>query len=102
MRALFPRDGTNILTNNKRVSSMTTEEKIFNIAFEADGIQYTGWVNPSDKFNKDGFPASFHVVLNDVSFGYVTHNNGEWTTDEDRPEGLIEKVGKAIERNYAV
>ena len=81
---------------------MTAEEKIFNIAFEADGIKYTGWVNPSDKLNDDGFPASFHVVLNETSFGYVSHNNGEWTVNEDRPAALIEKVGKAIERKYAV
>ena len=80
---------------------MTAEEKIFNIAFEADGVKYSGWVNPSEKQNKDGFPASFHVVLNDASFGHVSHNNGALTVDEDRPEGLIEKVGKAIERKYA-
>ncbi|OQP46278.1 hypothetical protein A4H97_31455 [Niastella yeongjuensis] len=81
---------------------MTEEDKIFNISFEADGTKYTGWVNPSDKFNDDGFPVSFHVVLNDASFGHVSHNNGEWTVNEDRPEGLIEKVGKAIEKKYAV
>jgi hypothetical protein len=81
---------------------MTAEEKIFNIAFEVDGVKYTGWVNPSDKANKDGLPASFHVVLNETSFGYVSHNSGEWTVDEDRPAGLVEKVGKAIEKKYAV
>ena len=81
---------------------MTAEDKIFNIEFDADGTKYTGWVNPSDKLNDDGFPASFHVVLNDTSFGYVSHNNGEWTVNEDRPAGLTEKVGKAIEKKYAV
>ena len=81
---------------------MTAEDKIFNIAFEVDGTKYTGWVNPSDKLNDDGMPVSFHVVLNDTSFGYVSHNNGEWTVNEDRPTGLIEKVGKAIEKKYAV
>ena len=81
---------------------MTAEDKIFNIAFEEDGRKYTGWVNPSDKLNDGGLPASFHVVLNDISFGYVSHNNGKWTVNEDRPAGLIEKVGKAIEKQYAV
>jgi len=81
---------------------MTTEDKIFNIAFEAADQKYTGWVNPSDKLNEDGLPASFHVVLNDVSFGYVSNNNGAWTVDEDRPATLIEHVGKAIEEKYAV
>jgi hypothetical protein len=81
---------------------MTTENKIFNIAFEADGIKYTGWANPSDKLNDDGMPASFHVVLNEISFGYVSHNNGEWTVNEDRPAKLTEQVGKAIAMKYAV
>jgi hypothetical protein len=81
---------------------MASEEKIFDIAFEWEGTKYKGWVNPSDKVNDAGMPASFHVVLNDTSFGYVSHNNGEWTVNEDRPEGLIHKVGKEIERHYAV
>ncbi|AEV99461.1 hypothetical protein A4D02_26845 [Niastella koreensis] len=81
---------------------MTAEDKIFNIAFESDGVKYTGWANPSDKLNEAGLPASFHVILNDVSFGYVSHNSGEWTVNEDRPEGLVEKVGRAIEKKYAL
>jgi hypothetical protein len=81
---------------------MSAEDKIFNISFEADGTKYTGWVNPSDKLNNDGLPVSFHVVLNDASFGHVSYSNNEWTVNEDRPEGLIEQVGKAIEKKYAV
>jgi hypothetical protein len=81
---------------------MSSENKIFDISFEADGTKYTGWVNPSDKLADSGMPVSFHVVLNDVSFGHVSHNTGEWTVDEDRPEGLTKQVGKAIERHYAV
>jgi len=81
---------------------MAAEENMFDIAFEVDGTSYKGWVNPSDKLNDSGFPASFHVVLNDTSFGYVTYNNDEWSVNEDRPEGLIKQVGKAIEKHYAV
>lgn len=81
---------------------MASEEKIFDISFEHEGTNYKGWVNPSDKLNDKGVPASYHVVLNDNSFGYVSHNNSEWTVDQDRPEGLAEKVGKEIEKHYAV
>lgn len=81
---------------------MASEEKMFDISFEADGTKYTGWVNPSDKLTDSGMPASFHVVLNDASFGHVSYNNNEWTVNEDRPEGLIKQVGKAIEKHYAV
>jgi competence protein ComGC len=81
---------------------MPSEKNIFDIAFEHDGTTYKGWVNPSDKVNDSGMPASFHVVLNDISFGYLSHNNDEWTVNEDRPEGLIKQVGKQIEKHYAV
>ncbi|WP_205513292.1 hypothetical protein [Longitalea arenae] len=81
---------------------MASEEKMFDISFEADGIKYTGWVNPSDKLNDAGIPASFHVVLNETSFGYLSYNNNEWSVNEDRPEALTKQVGKAIEKHYAV
>lgn len=77
---------------------MASEEKIFDISFEHNGQTYKGWANPSDKVNDKGQPVSFHVVLNDISFGHVSNNNGEWTVNEDRPEGLAEKVGKEIEK----
>lgn len=81
---------------------MPSEKNIFDIAFELDGTAYKGWVNPSDKVNDSGMPASFHVVLNEISFGYLSYNNDEWTVNEDRPEGLIKQVGKQIEKHYAV
>lgn len=81
---------------------MPSEKNIFDIAFEVDGIKYTGWVNPSDKLTDSGMPASFHVVLNETSFGYLSYNNDEWTVNEDRPEELTKRVGKEIERHYAV
>lgn len=77
---------------------MASEEKIFDISFDHEGMTYKGWVNPSDKLNDNGMPVSFHVVLNESSFGYVSHNNSEWTVDQDRPEELIQKVGKEIEK----
>jgi hypothetical protein len=81
---------------------MPSENNIFDIAFEMDGTKYTGWVNPSDKVNDSGMPTSFHVVLNETSFGYLSYNNNEWTVNEDRPEELKKRVGKEIEKHYAV
>ena len=76
------------------------EEKIFDIEVETDGTIYTGWVNPSDKRNSDGFPVSFHVVLNQTSLGHLSLNNGVWSADEQRPAALVEAVGEQIARHY--
>ncbi len=45
------------------------EDNIFDISFDSNGKKYAGWVNPSDKLSEDGKPISFHVVLNETSFG---------------------------------
>lgn len=76
------------------------EDKIFDIAFQHDGREYKGWVNPSDKLNESGNPSSYHVVLNNVSFGYLSFDNCEWAINEDRPEAMIDAVGKEIEKYY--
>ncbi len=76
------------------------EEKFFDIEVETGGTMYTGWVNPSDKLNGDGFPVSFHVVLNQTSLGHLSLNNGKWSADEQRPAALVEAVGKQIARHY--
>ena len=51
------------------------QETIFDIELEFEGIKYKGWVNPSDKLNDLGAPVSFHVVLNDTSFGYLSFSS---------------------------
>jgi hypothetical protein len=76
------------------------EDKIFDITFEQDGIKYTGWVNPSEKLNAAGFPVSYHVVLNNVSFGYLSFNDCKWSINEERPAALVKLVGKQIEEYY--
>jgi len=76
------------------------EEKIFEIEVETDGTKYTGWVNPSDKLNGDGFPVSFHVVLDQTSLGHLSLNNGTWSADEQRPADLVKVVGEQIARHY--
>lgn len=78
------------------------EDKIFDIEFEHGGKHYKGWANPSEKMHDDGLPVSFHVVLNNVSFGYVSFSNNQWTPDEWRPEGMAEAIGKEIEQRYQI
>lgn len=76
------------------------EDNIFNISFVYGDVVYKGWVNPSDKLNESGTPVSFHVVLNDVSFGYLSYNDCLRTINEDRPELLVKLAGKQIEKHY--
>ncbi|MHA4844222.1 hypothetical protein ACX0G7_08665 [Flavitalea antarctica] len=75
------------------------EDNIFDIQFQYNGLDYKGWVNPSSKKHSDGMPASFHVVLNDISFGNMSFNQGKWIVNEDRPDELTALVGKHIEKN---
>ena len=77
-----------------------SEDKIFDIEFECEGKFYKGWVNPSDKLHADELPASFHVVLDNVSFGYLSWSNGKWTTDDQRPVALVEAAGQQIQQRY--
>ncbi len=76
------------------------EKDIFDISFAHNGIQYNGWVNPSDKKNKDGVPVSFHVVLNGESFGYLSFNNNRWAINEHRPSELVDAAGNEIAKKY--
>jgi hypothetical protein len=71
----------------------------FSIKFNHDDIHYDGIVTPSEKVRDDGTPKSFHVVLTNVLFGNVHHNNGKWAVDEQRPQELTDIVGKNIEKN---
>jgi hypothetical protein len=76
------------------------QEAIFDIGFEYGGKLYKGWVNPSEKINESGKPESFHVVLNDTSFGYLSLKECKWLVNEPRPEGIVKAAGKEIEKHY--
>jgi hypothetical protein len=76
------------------------ETNIFDISFKAGEATYKGWVNPSDKLNEEGSPVSFHVVLNETSFGYLSYRDCKWMINEDRPAKLVELIGKQIEKHY--
>ena len=76
------------------------QDHIFDIEFTYNGLSYKGWVNPSDKLNSEGKPVSFHVVLNDTSFGYLAYQGTKWNVNEERPLELVEKIGRQIETHY--
>ncbi|MEI9944893.1 MAG: hypothetical protein WDN26_11830 [Chitinophagaceae bacterium] len=76
------------------------EKDIFDIEFDFDNKHYKGWINPSDKTNEQGTPVSYHVVLNEVSFGYLSFQNCKWSINEERPAGLVASVGKEIEKHF--
>jgi len=69
----------------------------YTVAFEHDSVFYNGRLTPVFKKGHD-LPSSWHVVLNEVFFGYL-HKNGEhWEASEQRPHELIEKIGTLIDR----
>jgi hypothetical protein len=77
------------------------EDTIFDIEFNTGGQFYKGWVHPSDKLSPEGKPLSFHVVIDQVSFGYLSYNNCKWHANEEKPDILVQCIGEEIERHYA-
>jgi hypothetical protein len=72
------------------------------IQLDFNGVHYAGWATPNEKQHEDGWPKSFHVVLNETMFGNVSRDNDQWLVDEQRPEGMANVVGKAIAAAYKV
>ena len=48
--------------------------------------------------NDGRLPASFHVVLQDTSFGYLSLHDCKWIVNEQRPAELVEAIGREIEK----
>jgi len=61
-----------------------------------EGIHYDGRISPERKHGKI---VSWHVVLNDVFFGYISQDDGIWKVTEQRPHELVQAVGSYIEKN---
>ena len=68
----------------------------YTVDFDVDETHYNGRLTPQFK-NKDDNPSSWHVVLNEVFFGYVHKDSGHWEVSAQRPQKLVEKIGKLIE-----
>lgn len=76
------------------------EDRIFDISFQLDGVDYSGWVNPDDEnMGPSNWPA-FHVVLNGASFGNLYYKDCRWEVNEERPVQITEAVGREIEKHF--
>src|SRR6185312_1742070 len=77
-------------------------KEIIPIQFNGQGgIEYKGWATPSDQRHDDGYPRSYHVVLNQVYFGNLSLDRGKWIADEPRPRDLIVAVGACLDNLHA-
>ena len=78
-----------------RVEQM--ESRTFDVEFSHEGKSYKGWVTPSGEKRDNGYPKSFHVVLNEVFFGNLHMGEDEWETDSQREQSLVQAAGKQID-----
>lgn len=72
-------------------------KEIIPIEFNGQGIEYKGWATPSEQLYDDGYPRSYHVVLNKVHFGNLSLDRGKWIADEPRPRELVVAVGACLD-----
>ncbi len=77
-------------------------DNFVDIELEHDNTHYKGWVQPSDKKNAKGIPSSFHVVLNNVFFANLSYNQEKWIADDQRPDDLVQAVGRRIEKHFPI
>jgi hypothetical protein len=77
-------------------------KEIIPIQFNGQGIEYKGWATPSDQRYDDGYPRSYHVVLNKVYFGNLSLDRGKWIADEPRPRELVVAVGACLDHVYSL
>jgi hypothetical protein len=73
-------------------------ESFFTISFQHGGLEYNGRVSPEKK-DADGNYTSWHVVLNDIFFGYLSRTPNNWSCTEWRPEELVAIVGEQIDQH---
>ena len=71
------------------------EQDYYTIQFDHDGIHYDGRVTPETTSHHES-PGSWHVVLNEVFFGYVSKQGAHWNVSEQRPQELVQAVGQQI------
>lgn len=73
-------------------------EAYFTISFDHNGLHYEGRVSPEKK-NGDSKTISWHVVLNEIFFGYLSLTKDHWACTEWRPQELVDAVGKLIKEH---
>jgi hypothetical protein len=78
-----------------RSDNIFMEHDYYTIQFDYGGVHYNGRVTPETKAGQHA-PSSWHVVLNDVFFGYLSRQGVHWNVTEQRPHELVQEVGKQI------
>ena len=78
-----------------RPDNIFMEQDYYTIQFDYGGVHYNGRVTPETKADQH-VPSSWHVVLNDVFFGYLSRQGAHWNVTEQRPHELVQEVGKQI------
>ena len=77
-------------------NSMPDVSYFYTVRFDFEDIAYTGRLTPEFKKGHDN-PSSWHIVLNEVFFGYLHKEGDQWETTEQRPAGLVQKLGSLID-----
>lgn len=70
------------------------------VNFRHAGMTYAGWATPIAEpgAGSDEQITTWHVVLNQLYFGYMTLQQDHWTVSTQWPQDLIEIVGKELEK----
>jgi hypothetical protein len=68
----------------------------YTVEFDFEGVHYTGRLTPHFKDGQET-PSSWHVVLNEVFFGWLHKTDNRWEVSEQRPAGLVAKLGGLID-----
>ncbi len=68
----------------------------YTTVFDCDGIHYSCRLTPKPGTGERS--ASWHIVLNDVFFGFMHKNGGHWEVSEQRPAILTQQLGEIIDK----
>jgi hypothetical protein len=74
------------------------DKKSIPLELDWQGTHYNGWATPAEKMHPDGYAKSYHVVLNEVFFGDLSHIQDKWTIDQQRPHDLVVAIGHCLDR----
>jgi hypothetical protein len=77
-------------------ASKSNVSYFYSIDFDFDNVHYSGRFTPEFEQYND-LPSSWHVVLNELFFGYVHKNSNRWENSENTSARLTAKIGNLID-----
>jgi hypothetical protein len=84
-------------TESKILKPNQMANKSIPLELTHQGIHYKGWATPSETTHPDGYSKSYRVVLNEVFFGDLPYNHGNWTNDQQMSHDRVVAVGHVLE-----